>query len=127
MSINFVEDTGRDREVFVDPRGVPDGRDLDWREIVVSKAPAFGLGPCECLLVELEDVLDKLDFFGPKKVVLVDVEVVEAFLDESRAGRERRERSGSSGRCRIFGEGGGDRMDLLGGFFVCAGGDEGVL
>lgn len=49
----------------MDPGCVCDGWDLNWWEIVISKTSAFSFGPCECLLIEFEDVLDKLDFFRP--------------------------------------------------------------
>ena len=54
---DFIEDTGWDGDILVNPRGVRNGWDLDWREIVVSEASAFGFSPCKCFLVKLEDVL----------------------------------------------------------------------
>jgi hypothetical protein len=69
--------------------------------------------------------LQELEFFGPKKVVGVEVEFVEAFLGEALAGRkvgracrERRKREkGIDGDAanivEIFGESSGDGFDLL--------------
>ena len=73
------------------------------------------------------------------KVILVDPEVIEAFLGESRDGHEQRwihaegwERKewvfgAAPDDSEVFGEGGSNGMDLLGCFLVREGGDEGAL
>jgi len=45
-------------------------------------------GPCECLLIELEDMCHKLDFFRPEEVVAVEVQGIEAFLYEAHSRSE---------------------------------------
>ena len=85
----------------------------------------LGFSPCECLLVDLEDVLGEPDFVGPKEVVLVEFEVIQAFLCKSEARRERgwvggKRRKGEEWVFRaslddieVFREGGGNGVDFL--------------
>ena len=70
------------------------------------EASALVFGPCSGLLVELEDALSQIEFFGPQKVVLVEAEGVEAVLHKSCTERESRWaggiRTASLGRRRII-------------------------
>ena len=49
----------------MDPGCVGDGWDFDWQDVVVPKSAAFCLSPGEGVLVDFEDVMGELDFFGP--------------------------------------------------------------
>ena len=92
---------------------------------------ALSFSPCECLLIDPEDVLGKLDFIGPKEVVLVKFEVVQAFLCKSEARHERgrvggKRRKGeewvfraSSDDTEVFREGGSNGVDFLCSLLIC--------
>jgi hypothetical protein len=94
------------------------------------KPAALSLGPSEHTLIELKDVLSKLLFLQPEELVMVDVEIVESFLhkagtwhERGRVGRERRQGEqrvlgSSSNDAKVFGEGGGYRVNLLGSLLV---------
>jgi hypothetical protein len=78
---------------------VLNNRYFDRGKILITKPPLFCFRPCERALVELEDVLDKLEFLVPEEAVGIEFERVEALLCESfpwrevgRMGCERRQR-----------------------------------
>ena len=70
------------------PGYVFDSWDFDWREIFIAETSALIFSPCECFLIEFEDMLCELDFFGPQEVVLVEVKGVEEFLCKLGSGCE---------------------------------------
>jgi hypothetical protein len=82
------------------------------------------------MLVELKDVLSELLFLWPEEPVTVDVEIVESFLRKAgtwrewgRVGQEQRQGEqrvlgSSSNDVKVFGEGGGYRVNLLGSLLV---------
>ena len=57
-SANFVVDARRNGNVFLDPRGMCDNWNFDWREEVLTKVSTLGVVPSEAFVLECDEVVE---------------------------------------------------------------------
>src|SRR5882762_9900564 len=63
---NIIEDAHWNGNVSVYPGNMLNGRNDNWGKILVLEASLLGLCPGQCQFIDLQDVLEKLEFLRPQ-------------------------------------------------------------